>query len=94
MIDLSKIPYFKGEIGTKSKFHISLGHETVLGKLTLFYSDDDPSNEFCPEREYKYLERLSDLEQEGGGQAKNSRRVFAIVEFDRPVPVVPNCQGN
>ena len=92
-----KIPYFKGEIATKSKFHISLGHETVLGRLTLFYSDGDTGDgDFSLEREYHYLERMSDLEstEEGDSKEEQSRRkVFAIVEFDRPVPVVPKCKG-
>ena len=90
-----KIPYFKGEIATKSKFHISLGHETVLGRLTLFYSDSNEN--FSLEKEYHYLESMSDLEsteEEGESKEKlNRRRVFAIVEFERPVPVVPKCKG-
>ena len=94
-----KIPYFKGEIATKSKFHISLGHETVLGRLTLFHSDSNTGDEdFNLEREYHYLENMSDLEsteEEGESKEKQSRgrKVFAIVEFDRPVPVVPKCKG-
>lgn len=96
VIDMVKIPYFKGEIATKSKFHISLGHETVLGRLTLFYSDGDTGDgDFSLEREYHYLEKISDLEstEEGDSKEEQSRRkVFAIVEFDRPVPVVPKCK--
>ncbi len=32
VVALRRIPYFKGEIATRAKFHMSLGHETVLAK--------------------------------------------------------------
>ncbi len=32
VIRVRRIPYFKGEVATKAKFHVSLGHETVLAK--------------------------------------------------------------
>ena len=48
------------------------------------------------EREYHYLENMSDLEsteEESKEKQSQRRKVFAIVEFDRPVPVVPKCKG-
>ena len=38
---------------------------------------------------------LESTEEERESKEKQSRRrkVFAIVEFDRPVPVVPKCKG-
>lgn len=67
---ISKIPYFSGDVTTKSKFHITIGHTTVMAKLTLF---TDLSTEFSqsswilPElrneqfdfnKEYSYQENL------------------------------------
>ncbi|XP_076436674.1 selenocysteine-specific elongation factor-like [Babylonia areolata] len=31
-----KIAYFKGSVSTKAKFHITVGHETVMGNIFLF----------------------------------------------------------
>ncbi|GFO12241.1 selenocysteine-specific elongation factor [Plakobranchus ocellatus] len=36
IVSIYKIAYYKGAIATKSKFHITLGHETVMGKLSIF----------------------------------------------------------
>ncbi|KAK0066010.1 selenocysteine-specific elongation factor [Biomphalaria pfeifferi] len=33
---IRKIQYYKGAVSTKSKFHITLGHETVMGRLSMF----------------------------------------------------------
>ena len=36
IVTIKRISYYKGDILSKCKFHISIGHETVLAKLTLF----------------------------------------------------------
>jgi len=36
IIRVSKISYFKGAVATKAKFHITIGHETVMGRATFF----------------------------------------------------------
>jgi selenocysteine-specific elongation factor len=33
---VKRIPYFQGEIRTKGKFHISMGHQTGIGVMTFF----------------------------------------------------------
>ena len=35
VVSVSRISYYKGDIASKSKFHISLGHETVMATITL-----------------------------------------------------------
>lgn len=44
VISIRKISYYKGAVSTKSKFHITLGHETVMGKLSIFAFVDNQSN--------------------------------------------------
>jgi len=41
ILRVRKISYFKGAVATKAKFHITIGHETVMGRATFFgrYSD-------------------------------------------------------
>ena len=56
-----KIPYYKGTISTKAKFHITLGHETVMGRVSFFGYHGD-SNEvrktFDFDKEYAYQDEL------------------------------------
>lgn len=45
IISVKKIAYYKSPITTKSKFHITLGHETVMGRISIFSSKlDDTLN--------------------------------------------------
>ncbi|XP_008592674.1 PREDICTED: selenocysteine-specific elongation factor-like, partial [Galeopterus variegatus] len=41
LISVEKIPYFRGPLQTKAKFHITVGHETVMGRLMFFSPDPD-----------------------------------------------------
>ena len=59
----------------------------MLAKLTLFAANKDESD-FDPAKEYEFVESVG-----GSDEARNDREVFAILEFERPVPVVPNCKG-
>lgn len=62
IIELNKIPHFRGKIATRKKYHITIGNETVMGNITLFsspleeskYSSDIPTEIFRPEIEYAY----------------------------------------
>ncbi|BFZ20439.1 hypothetical protein BsWGS_23478 [Bradybaena similaris] len=36
LISISKVIYYKGPVSTKAKFHITLGHETVMGRISIF----------------------------------------------------------
>jgi selenocysteine-specific elongation factor len=88
IIDMSKIAYFKGEIRTKAKFHITVGHETVMAKITVFgyIGEDDLTDEFDFSKEYKYQDGYIDKPSDG---ELLPRAQFALLEFERCVPVVP-----
>ena len=36
IISVNRVPYYKGSVLTKAKFHISTGHDTVMGRMTFF----------------------------------------------------------
>ena len=65
IINLEKVKYFKSTISSGSKFHISIGHETVLGKITLFAEPEEASSklpinkEFDLNREYIFLDEIN-----------------------------------
>jgi len=93
IITLDKISYFKGEIRTKAKFHISVGHETVMAKLTVFgymgERDMGEVKEFDLEEEYKFQEAFMVKPKPGGEEVDMPKCQFALLEFERCVPVVP-----
>ena len=66
VISVKHIPYYKGAITSKSKFHITIGHETVMGKLQVFSLPPgqvmDPSQEsnmFDIMKEYVFQEEVA-----------------------------------
>ncbi len=52
-------------------------------------SGSDQDEEFSPEGCYQYVDKLSDLSGDVGEKAV----VFALLDFDRPVTIVPGCKG-
>ena len=59
IIQLNKIRHFKSKIESMSKFHISIGHETVLGKIELFAIETGEAFDFS--RDYLHI---PDIDQE------------------------------
>ncbi|CAG5129923.1 unnamed protein product [Candidula unifasciata] len=45
IISINKVIYYKGPVSTKGKFHITLGHETVMGRISIFGSPPEKNNE-------------------------------------------------
>ena len=44
IVSVRRIKYFKGSVASKMKFHCSIGHETVLGTVSFFGSQDSESS--------------------------------------------------
>lgn len=78
VVKIQRIRYFKRDIKTKAKYHISVGHDTVMGTVQIFSTED--SKDFNWNDEYKFEEMLTeDLE--------NPRSLFALIEFEHSVMV-------
>lgn len=88
---VSRISYYKLPIETKAKFHISLGHETVMARATFFGTEDQqgPEEVFDYERTYKYQSELLDLKA-GDGVTSNILQQFALLEFEKAIQIPPN----
>jgi len=90
IVTLDKIAYFKGEIRTKAKFHISVGHETVMAKISVFgyggEKDLSAVAEFDFTEEYKYQDCFL---VQAGDDGEMPKKQFGLLEFERCVPVVP-----
>lgn len=77
---INRIKYFKESIKSKSKLHITLMHETVMGVITLFTRPanalSDTNSEPIPfdtDQEYEYLNELN--------SDTKSHEVFALIQL-------------
>ncbi|ESO86354.1 hypothetical protein LOTGIDRAFT_220667 [Lottia gigantea] len=93
IISLNKISYYKGPIATKSKFHITLGHETVMGKITVFgalTSDDKQASssadnfDFSIEYSYQDCFLTKDMCDNQVDVSLPSMQ-YALIELEKPV---------
>ncbi|XP_004603969.2 selenocysteine-specific elongation factor [Sorex araneus] len=103
LVSVEKIPYFRGPLQTKAKFHITVGHETVMGRLTFFgpepeHFDREPLlDAFDFSREYVFQEQyLSREPGPDGGEAPAAegrcpQQQWALVEFEKPVTCPRLC---
>ncbi|KAF7208623.1 selenocysteine-specific elongation factor [Nothobranchius furzeri] len=100
VISVRKIGYFKGSLSTRAKFHITVGHETVMGKVTFFGlppSDSKPApSELCSletpfsfDREYYFQDEYVCGRREGSSGPDPEQ--WALLEFERPVTCPALC---
>ena len=83
IIDLKKIRFYKSDIVSGSKFHVSIGHATILSTITLFSEeklkpDEKTDLPFSLDKEYAYLPILATSDE----SSLDSIHVYALVEFD------------
>lgn len=77
IINLNKIRYYKGDIVSGAKFHVSIGHSTILSTITLFNHEViDKPDKFSYDNQYSYLPSLGEENQ-----------AFALLEFDHPLVI-------
>lgn len=102
IVTLCKIAHFKADVATKSKYHVSAGHETALATLTLIGREEgnlgggSPSvdrGHFNFDAEYKVVPCISAAPEEEAKKSGFEKASFGLLEFERPVIIVPNCKG-
>ena len=70
---MNKIKHFKGVIQSGSKFHITIGHETIIAKIELFKSyDQQETDHFDFGKEYIYLNEYN---------SEDNSKIFALIDF-------------
>ncbi|XP_014097604.2 selenocysteine-specific elongation factor [Bactrocera oleae] len=80
-IRVHRIRFYKFAIRSKSKFHITIGHDTVMANITLFRSANDITNEnFDINNDYEFVEEL-----EPATSAQTKYMIFALLEFQTPI---------
>ncbi|XP_077460021.1 selenocysteine-specific elongation factor isoform X2 [Stigmatopora argus] len=91
VISAKKIGYFKGSLCTRAKFHITVGHETVMARVTFFGLPPDasqtqpgsPETAFAFDRVYVYQEDY--VSGRGESNSGPDPEQWALLEFERPV---------
>ncbi|XP_077384941.1 selenocysteine-specific elongation factor isoform X2 [Festucalex cinctus] len=90
VISARKIGYFKGSLSTRAKFHITVGHETVMARVTFFGLPPNTPQQPCSletafafDREYLYQEDYVTGQGESGSGPDPEQ--WALLEFERPV---------
>ncbi|XP_040102579.1 selenocysteine-specific elongation factor isoform X2 [Oryx dammah] len=107
LISVEKIPYFRGSLQTKAKFHITVGHETVMGRLMFFSPAPDSLDRepvldsFDFSREYLFQEQYlcpaaadaAEADEKAGraSAGRCPRQQWALVEFEKPVTCPRLC---
>lgn len=97
VISVRKIGYFKGSLATRSKLHITVGHETVMAKVSFFGLPPGSANSaqssletpFDFDREYFYQDEYSSGQGESSTGADPEQ--WALLEFERPVTCPSLC---
>ncbi|XP_008157596.1 selenocysteine-specific elongation factor isoform X1 [Eptesicus fuscus] len=88
IISVEKIPYFRGPLQTKAKFHITVGHETVMGRLMFFspapdnFDHEPVLNTFDFSQEYLFQEQYlcKDLEPGATGSDQATEKAGQATE--------------
>ena len=89
ILPVHKIPYFKGRCQNKSKFHITIGHETVMASLQFFGPPCNSDNSVYTEElntdlEYEFQEELGEKTNVLNSKGDVTLQ-YVILEFDRPI---------
>ena len=93
IIRVEKIHYYKGSVLSKAKFHVTVGHETVMGKAQFFglpVSVDPPSDVevFDFAQEYLFQDELhegSKGKDEESEPEVHLQHQYAVLELEKPV---------
>ncbi|XP_016401420.1 selenocysteine-specific elongation factor-like, partial [Sinocyclocheilus rhinocerous] len=102
VISVQKIEYYRGALTSRAKFHITVGHETVMARISFFNrvllaNEDGDSNPTSPEQnaksfsfdwEFHHLDEYLTCQAEDGRGEPQQR---ALLEFERPVTCPPLC---
>jgi len=90
---VERIRYFRGDVRSKARMHVTVGHLTTMAEMTFFGDDAVPSKDLvslgggAPELgpgPYQYQDRLRGA-GEGEGDALRPGQQWVLLTFDRPV---------
>ena len=88
---LNKLRYYKADIVSGAKFHVSIGHSTLLSTVTLFYEESTQNeSNFSLDNEYAFLASTAELSE--NVKAPDNITIFALIEFDHAAVIALNSK--
>ncbi|KAI3370139.1 hypothetical protein L3Q82_024927, partial [Scortum barcoo] len=107
IISVRKIGYFKGSLATRAKFHITVGHETVMARVIFFglppVSAPEPPSDTKPTPpqpcsletpftfDREYFYQDEYITSQGEASSGPDPEQWALLEFERPVTCPSLC---
>nr|XP_055069320.1 selenocysteine-specific elongation factor [Misgurnus anguillicaudatus] len=94
VISVQKIEYYRGALSSRAKFHITIGHETVMARISFFNrvlpgnQNGDSQDSFSFAWEFHHLDEYLTCQAEG---ERREPQQWALLEFERPVTCPPLC---
>lgn len=100
IISVQKIEYYRGTLSSRSKFHITVGHETVMARVSFFSraspngllgaSDESVSEQSrdCFSFDWEFHHQEEFLRSQGEAEGQEPQQ-WALLEFERPVTCPP-----
>lgn len=80
---------------TKAKFHITMGHDTAMGRVSFFGCEEETPETSLMDysREYKYQDEFIMTDKKDGATEDNyfPKCQYALIELERPLTCAPNC---
>lgn len=89
IVSVKKIRFFKGDIVSGTKFHISLGHSTIVSMITLFSEESTPGASFSFDNDYAHVGCYSEVADNNDASAVN---LYGLIEFDHSTVIPPDCK--
>lgn len=100
IILVQKIEYYRGTLSSRAKFHITVGHETVMARVSFFSQvslsadsgaarpTEQRAQGFSFDWEFCHLEEY--LTGQGDAEGQDPAQ-WALLEFERPITCPPFC---
>lgn len=82
VIECNPVDLYKGTIRSKTKYHVSVGHATVLATITLFKGETSNSS-FVSGSLYEYVDEIDGKD--------TTLKYFVMLDFEKPILWTPNC---
>ena len=105
IVAVQKVDYFRGIVATKAKYHVTIGHETVMATVSFFGLRNDvadieklsldDADKFDFSREYVYQDELIPVKPRKNTDYSDtnsaSLRQFALLQFEHQVVCPHGC---
>ncbi|KAK2721696.1 selenocysteine-specific elongation factor-like [Artemia franciscana] len=95
IMKVKRIPYYKQEIRTNSKMHVTMGHDTCMATVSFFglYGAKGMEESFDYDKEYVHQNHLLDTVKLRADESNDTAipgTQFCLLEFEKPLFVIPN----